>query len=194
MRKASLLLLAFAALCRADLISFPSLPTSQYAATTPINTPPGLVVFPGSVFVTPIASGPQIYSQTFDIQPDWDVFGVALSIKTNGPWEASINGITVPNVTNSTILNILPYMHIGVNTLDTPLPGDGIAGLKVDDTVDVFYTVTSCDPVPTPEPATLGLSALGLLAVGTYQRKRRMSQANAGRNVLSNKITQMVPK
>lgn len=101
--RASLLLFALAGLCRADLISFPSLSTTQYAATTPISTPPGEVVFPGSVFVTPVASGPQVYQQTFFIPADWDVFGVALSIKTNGPTEASINGVALGDVGSGSV-------------------------------------------------------------------------------------------
>jgi hypothetical protein len=165
MGKSSFLLFALAGLCRADLISFPSLPTAQYAATTPISTPPGEVVFPGSVFVTPVASGPQVYQQTFFIPADWDVFGVALSIKTNGPTEASINGVSLGDVTNSTILNILPFVHVGENVLDTPLPGDGVVGLKVDDTVDVFYAEQCDPPAATPEPATFALCGAGLLAL-----------------------------
>jgi hypothetical protein len=171
--RSSLLLFALTGLCRADLISFPSLPTARYAATTPISTPPGEVVFPGSVFVTPVASGPQIYQQTFFIPADWDVVGASIGIKTNGPLDLSVNGLSLDDVTNSTILNDLFAVHSGVNVIETPFPGDGQTGLKVDVDQLVWYTVVPCPdpPAATPEPATLALCGAGLLGLAWRMRR-----------------------
>jgi hypothetical protein len=167
--------------CRADLITFGSEPSSLYAATTPVPTPPGDVTYPDSVWLTPTTPGPQIYVQDFTLPADWELFGVSLAIKTNGPTEASINGTVLANVTDSTILNILPYVHAGVNVLETPLPGDGVEGLKIDDAIQVFYQVEpGADPdpashAPTPEPATLALAGCGLLGMGLAARARTRS-------------------
>ena len=81
--------LGVTALCRADLITFASLPNAQYAATSPVPTPPGEIVFPGSEWLTPIAPGPQIYEQEFFIPFGFDIVGASIGIKTNGPTAAS---------------------------------------------------------------------------------------------------------
>lgn len=168
------LLVIIATACRADLITFPSLPTAQYAATSPIPTPPGEISFPGSDWLTPVALGPQVYTQDFFISPNIDVVGASIGIKTNGPWDASINGHPVSNVTNSTILDILPYIHSGLNVFETPLLG--AAGLKVDVEAFIWYVPEPCPPIESPEvvktPEPGGLAGFGLIAIGVlYFRK-----------------------
>lgn len=165
--RSSLLLLAIAGLCRADLITFPSLPSAIAAQVAPLVTPPGLVAFPGSDWVTPIGSN--LYSQEFTIPAGFDIVGASLSIKTNGPFEALINGIPVPGVTVSTILDIFPDVHDGVNVLETPFPQDAAPGLKIDTTIDVWGWPEK-DPSKTPEPATFVLCGAGLLGVAWRMR------------------------
>lgn len=166
MTKSSLLLFALAGLCRADLITFGSLPNATAAQVAPIATPPGLVAFPDSVWVTPIGSN--FYTQDFTIPMGFDIVGASLSIKTNGPFEALINGNSLANVTQSTILDIFPFVHDGVNDLETPFPQDAVPGLKIDTTVDVWGWPgkDSAEPAKTPEPGTLALCGAGMLLIG----------------------------
>ena len=150
--------LGVTALCRADLITFASLPNAQYAATSPVPTPPGEIVFPGSEWLTPIAPGPQIYEQEFFIPFGFDIVGASIGIKTNGPTAASVNGIPLANVTDSTILDDLLDIHTGWNIFKTPV--SPAMGLKIDVEQFVWYTVAPCPPDPpttTPEPPTIAL-------------------------------------
>jgi len=70
---------------------------------------------------------------------------------------------------------VIPESYIEALGLDTSITYYGwLTPENADTTVDTSFTITHRpQPTPAPEPATLGLMGLGLVALGVYSRMKR---------------------
>lgn len=139
--------------------------------TTPFPTPPDVVTYDGTQWVSAISNEPFAIEGNFFIPLNAEIVSAAILFKTNDVpgAEVFINGVPIPDITFSEIRDVKTDVQLGLNNFSTEF--------AINNASDVGFNVVvtlDTEPSTTPEPATLlmGLFGLIMLYVGINYRKR----------------------